>query len=170
MTRMLFFLIFSILFSNIIILGKGEDIFENQRKTLYNILLEGDIASVIEYFKIQDSLRSNNLSSNEQNNTLEYKNFRQKYLLLVKRIDFICAKSEMEIKISYSHFLPIQTAFEKRLISNNSVQAFKKFIFFFLNNNYYEAAKFINITFFLNYDEKTLSLNKFKEAYSNFSL
>ncbi len=168
-TRIILLVLFSILVSNIQTLGQNRDFFENQKITLNSILLEGAIDKIDKYFKTLDSRQTFQANSKNYDNGVEYRGIKQRYIALVNRIELISSKSEAEIKNSYSQFTPNKAAYEKKLISENSKIAFRKFLSFYKKENYCEAAKFINITFFLNFEDKSLCLDKFVETSTQFS-
>ncbi len=156
--RLLLILV-SVSISNVKTIAQS-DFFENQKETLSSLLLVGDLDEVESYFKTQDLLFSTGSIANGSEKISEYNRIRNKYMSLIKKIKLITGKSEEEIIASYSHFIPIHLDYEKKLISENSIKAFKRFLFFYNDKNYSEAAKFINICFFFNFEEKSFLLDE----------
>lgn len=157
-----------VLLTNIVIAGQA-DLYESQKEYLDNILLNGNLIEIEDYFQTQDSLHIISSILNVAEDIQEYNNFKNKYILLINKIRHINSKPANEIKESYSCFIPSQFGYKNKLHTEIAIKAFEKFKYYYNKEEYYDAAKFINITFFLNYEKKVSSLNEFQDIISEFS-
>ncbi|MBL1212872.1 MAG: hypothetical protein HND52_05875 [Ignavibacteriae bacterium] len=165
-TLLSFFLMFA---ANEIAIGQNGGFFVNEIEKLNSILLKGDLEKVVAHFSKLDLHDSFQKNSNIFDGGKEYKKLKQKYLTLVSRVKNICNKPEDEIKSTYSVFILNNKAYENKLVGQNAKAAFNKFLNSFNSGYYCDAAKFINITFFLNFEEKTLYLDNFIQVSEKFS-
>jgi hypothetical protein len=165
-TLLTFILMFT---ANRISIGQNSGFFVSQIEKLNSILLNGDLENIVAHFSTLDLQDNFQKRSNIFDGGIEYKKLKQKYLTLVNRVKNICNKPDAEIKSTYSVLILNKDAYEKKLVAQNAKEAFNKFLDSFNSGYYCDAAKFINITFFLNFEEKTIYLDNFIQVSEKFS-